>query len=190
MESSNLAGLCGLRPLLALLPVGTDISMLTHSRGAAVALGVAANPALSDRKVAQARCTPEPPPGHLGHVALVAFAPAVGEGVIVQQGKVPPSILAVFDRIYVGFNHFDKSTSKTFMGIRFGSGAFGDTRLASNEAFLTLVETQAAGAVQHETFSQKRHAIGAYLAVQPQSACLLWAGWLIDKRPDGCATTR
>lgn len=188
--SSNLAGQCGLRPLLALLPVGTNITFVTHSRGAAVALTVATDPPEEDRRRAD-RCDPVPPaPVTLGDVALIAFAPAVGDGLVRKEKVVPDDLFATFDRIYIGFNHSDKYTSKTFLGVRLGGKVVADTRLASDVKYRDLVEQGSGGRIAHENYTQKRHAIGAYLASEPQSLCLFWAGRLLAKEPAGCRVRR
>lgn len=189
--SSNLAGQCGLRPLLALLPPGTDITFVTHSRGAAVALSVATDPP-EDKDRRAGRCAPvPPPPATLGDVALVAFAPAVGDGLVRKDDAVPADLFALFDHIAIGFNHADEQTSKTMLGIRLGGGLLGDTRLASDERYRDSVEAASGGRMGHETFTQKRHAIGAYFAAEQQSQCLLWAGRLRDREPaGGCQVKR
>ena len=188
--SSNLAGQCGVRPLLALLPEGTDVTFVTHSRGAAVALSVATDPPEDKGRRAE-RCTPVPPsPTRLGDVALVAFAPAVGDGLVRKDDAVPEDLFQFFDRVYIGFNHADEQTSKTMLGIRLGGSVLGDTRLASDERYRDEIEAASGGRMQHETFTQKRHAIGAYFAAEQQSRCLLWAGRLREQEPVGCEVRR
>ncbi|CAN5337174.1 hypothetical protein BH10PSE13_BH10PSE13_18670 [soil metagenome] len=188
--SSNLAGQCGLRPLLALMPDQSDVTFVTHSRGAAVALSVATDPPDDEGRRAE-RCMPIPPsPTGLGDVALVAFAPAVGDGLVRKDDRVPADLFQFFDHIYIAFNHEDEQTSKTMLGIRLGGSILGDTRLASDERYRDQVEAQSGGLMGHETFTNKRHAIGAYFAAEQQSQCLLWAGRLRELEPAGCHVKR
>lgn len=189
LGSSNLAGQCGLRPLLSQLPPGTDVTFVTHSRGAAVALAVATDPPVGSGRAAE-RCSPLPaPPSTLGDVALVAFAPAVGDGLVRKDGVVPPDLFLTFDRIYVGFDPQDPQTSKSVLGVRLG-GLLGDTRLGSDAGYLAEVEAGSAGRISHESFDQRDHALGAYFAQERQSRCLLWAGRLTETQPEGCMVKR
>lgn len=100
MTYSNLAGMCGLRRVLRLLPRGTKASFVTHSRGAAVALGAVTNPIY--QRVNHCNVTGLPD-GSLADSFLVAFAPAIGDGHMRnKEGAVVNDMYRNLDRIYVG----------------------------------------------------------------------------------------
>lgn len=190
LSYSNFAGMCGLRTLLAALPDGTDVTFLTHSRGAAVALGAVNDPEFDPH--IEKPCNPPPlPRGKLGDAALVAFAPAVGDG-HVRRGPGDP-IRKIYDHIeafYVGFAARDEATSKSFLGLRIGGFRGGDTRLGSEDGYFTDVAESLGGGLQREIFHQKEHDWEAYMSQDLQTRCLLWAGRMIGVRPERCSVTR
>lgn len=190
MTYSNLAGMCGLRPLLELLPDGTRATFLTHSRGAAVALSAISDP-LFDPTI-RVPCTPPPlRSGKLADAALVAFAPAIGDGHMREKdGRVDLDMYSNLAGLYVGFARNDSATSKTHFGIRLGGFRAGDTRLGSEPAYFELIAAGAGGRLQREIFTQTEHDWEAYMSQDRQTRCLFWAGRLIDAQPEGCTVRR
>ena len=191
MTYSNMAGMCGLRPLLELLPDGTRTTFLTHSRGAAVALSAISDP-LFDRERVKVACTLPPlRSGKLGDAALVAFAPAIGDGHMREEdGSIDLDMYSNLVGFYVGFARNDYATSKTQLGIRLGGYRAGDTRLGSEPAYFDLIAAGAGGRLQREIFTQTEHDWEAYVAQDRQTRCLFWAGRLIDREPEGCSVRR
>lgn len=190
MSYSNMAGMCGLRPLLELLPDGTRTTFLTHSRGAAVALAAISDP-LFDPKIRLACELPPLRPGKLADAALVAFAPAIGDGHMREtDGRTDLDMYSNLAGFYVGFAENDFATSKTHFGIRLGGYRAGDTRLGSEPAYFDLIAGGSGGRLQREVFTQTEHDWEAYVAQDQQTRCLFWAGRLIDTRPEGCSVRR
>lgn len=183
---SNVAGEVGLRRILNRLPQGTDITFLTHSRGAAVALSALFRP-FYDTMIE----VPPPDPlegGRLGDIVLVAFAPAIGNGHMEQ-----PDLWTHLDAMYVGFNANDPATSKKpLLGAGPSRRKFGDTGLGSSEAYFLDLQRQFGGGgrmpLQREVFRHGSHDWARYLKDARQADCLLWAGKvLVDKPAEGCA---
>ena len=185
---SNLAGLCGLRRVLTALPQDRDVTFLTHSRGAAVALSAATDPEWD----AHIKVCPSPDrPSSDADIRLVSYAPAVGDGHIRDAaGAVQLKHYDYFDRIYAGFNPIDSATSKSRLGIRIGGRRGGDTRLGSEKSYIELIKARSQGRFDYVSFSSADHSWAAYLAARDPSECLLWAGKLIDQRPTDCSLER
>lgn len=195
MTYSNRAGQCGLRRLMALLPEGTDVTFVTHSRGAAVALSALADPRYDD---GIRTCDPAPaPPAQLGDVRIASFAPAIGDGHVLQGGQRGLAAYPQIDGMVVGFGPNDTATDKHKYGVDISERFMGDTRFAANDAYYRQVEAGSAGRLQRETFLQSEHAWPAYLgAYEPYRAnsriarCVLWAAFALARGPEGCAVRR
>ncbi|HEY7810951.1 MAG TPA: hypothetical protein VIA98_11275 [Allosphingosinicella sp.] len=192
ITSSLLAGTCGLRPLLGRLPEGTNVTLITHSRGGAIALA-----AFTKANIYAPRQCPVPPvPSQLGNVRAVAFAPALGDGIIRRddngdgRAELAADLFDQLDRLYVGFNPRDPATAKRYFGVSIGARRGGDTRLASDRAYLAEVEGQSAGRMQHVEFSHPSHPLQNYLRNEALTRCLLWAGQIIEERPADCGLAR
>lgn len=187
---SNLAGMCGLRRIATALPEGTKVTFVTHSRGAAVALSTATDP-LFDDGIVTCPLSDRPTIAKLGDVALVAYAPAVGDGHMRdRKAKPASSYYGYFDGIYVGFNKRDPATSKTYAGIKLGGRRGGDTRLGSEPDYIDSIAQASGGRLQYVNFNQRFHGWGTYLADKTNSDCLLWAGRLISAKPPKCELSR
>lgn len=190
MTYSNLAGTCGLMALLHRLPAGTDVTFLTHSRGAAVALGSVSDPVF-DPGIKKKCLEPggsAPKPVQLGDVRLVAFAPAIGSGHARQ-----PDLFDLLDRMYVGWNPNDPAVTKKKFGIDVPDDFAGDTRLGGNEAYLKEIDALWAskpGAFQRAEFKRRSHDWPDYFTLHRPASCLLWAGKVIEVKPDRCDITR
>lgn len=190
MTYSNMAGMCGLRPLLELLPNGTRTTFVTHSRGVAVALSAISDP-LFGPKIRVACKLPPLSSGKLADSALVAFAPAIGDGHMREtDGRIDIDMYSNLEGFYVGFARNDVATSKTHFGIRLGGYRAGDTRLGSEPAYFDLLAKGSGGRLQREIFTQSEHDWEAYMAQDLQTRCLFWAGRLIDTAPEGCTVRR
>ena len=181
---SNLAGQVGLRRLIDALPDGLDLTFLTHSRGAAVAISALVDP-VYDPGIRVPPTQPLPS-GSVARSTLIAFAPAIGNGHVEQ-----PDLARRLHRFYVGFNPRDYATRK-LVGI---PGRLGDTRLNADDAYYRRIESElnrgGANVMQREILSQSFvHDWEAYFANDRGARCLLWAGRLIASRPDSCAVTR
>lgn len=195
---SNHAGDCGLRDILRRLPVGTDVTFLTHSRGAAVALSSISDPKYDKGISSDCKSTMagHALPDQLGDVRVVAFAPAIGDG-HVREGKdaARTDIFRRVDRFYVGYNPNDPAVTKKYFGISIPDRFGGDTRLGGNAAYVLHIDKlfSDAGltdAFQYELFERKSHDWEEYIATAKPADCLLWAGKLIKKAPDGCRVVR
>jgi len=195
---SNHAGDCGLRDLLRRLPAGTDVTFLTHSRGAAVALAALSDPKY-DRGISNACRSTTPShalPEQLGDVRLVAFAPAIGDGHMrVSRDVARTDIFARLDRMYAGYNPNDPAVTKKHFGINVPDRLGGDTRLGGNEIYLHHLDELFANAgfqasFQYERFERKSHDWDQYIAMTTQADCLLWAGMILANPPKGCSVTR
>jgi hypothetical protein len=195
---SNHAGDCGLRAVLRRLPPGTDVTFLTHSRGAAVALAAVSDPSY-DKGISNA-CRSSMPghalPEQLGDVRLVAFAPAIGDGHVragVNAGRA--DIFTPLDRFYVGYNPNDPAVTKKHFGINIADRFGGDTRLGGDEGYVRHVDELFAkekleNSFQIVRFDRKSHAWPDYVALRDKANCLLWAGRLVAERPPGCLLLR
>lgn len=195
---SNHAGGCGLRDILRRLPEKTDVTFLTHSRGAAVALSSISDPEY-DRGIegaCKSGTAGHSLPTQLADVRLVAFAPAIGDGHLpTSVNTARTGIFAVLDRLYVGYNPNDPAVTKRYFGINLPDRYGGDTRLGGNEAYVRHVDGLLADAglaehFQYEAFGRKSHDWDQYVAMTKPAECLLWAGMLIREAPNGCGLTR
>lgn len=196
MTYSNRAGQCGLRELVRLFPAGTDVTMITHSRGAAVAMSVFANP-VYDSGIDSCG-SPSEPPAQLGDVRLASFAPAIGDGHVLQQDRTRGlSAYPQIDGMIIGFDPNDPATGKRKLGIDIAERRMGDTRLGANELYYREFEKGGAGRVQREQFTQPDHSWSAYLGKTPpdtgnaaRAKCVLWAAYAISSKPESCAVRR
>ena len=198
MTYSNHAGDCGLRDLLRLMPNGTNVTFLTHSRGAAVALSALSDPKY-DRHISQ-DCKSTFPgheyPDQLGDVRLVAFAPAIGDGHVRESKNTPVTeTFNRLDRFYVGYNPNDPAVTKKYFGINLADNFAGDTRLGGNEGYVANLDKILAsqGLVdefQFERFERRSHDWPQYIVQWSQARCLLWAGKLIEGPAAGCQVYR
>jgi hypothetical protein len=195
---SNHAGDCGLRDILRRLPSGTDVTFLTHSRGAAVALA-----AISDAKYDEGItnvCRSSMPghslPAQLGDVRLVAFAPAVGDGHVRAGVDIARAdIFARLDRFYVGYNPNDPAVTKKYFGIDIPDRFGGDTRLGGNEGYVRHIDELFAkekleASFQVVRFDRKSHDWRDYVALSDRANCLLWAGKLVTGPSPGCTLSQ
>lgn len=189
---SNTAGSCGLRRIMAALPRGTSVTYLTHSRGAAVALSTASE---LDWAPKIKHCPPPPRPvaaganseSGRGDVVLVAYAPAVGDGELRwAEGDLPRRHFDYFRRIVLGIKAHDIATSK----VRLGGRYWGDTRAGSDEGYVRALAGPAPIDIEYRVFHGSEHTWSAYLEETGPSRCLLWAGLLIEAKPEGCELTR
>jgi len=195
---SNHAGDCGLRDILRRLPTGTDVTFLTHSRGAAVALSSLFDPKY-DKGITnncQSSIMGHSLPDQLGDVRLVAFAPAIGDGHMRDsRDAARTGIFKRLDRLYIGYNPNDPAVTKNYFGINIPDRFAGDTRLGGNTGYVELIDKMLANAglgdaFQFERFSRKSHDWEEYVTMSKETGCLLWAGKLITREPAGCSVTR
>ena len=198
MTYSNHAGDCGLRDLLRLLPQGTDVTFLTHSRGAAVALSSLSDPDY-DSKITQnckSNSLGHEYPSQLGDVRLVAFAPAIGDGHVREIRDIPTTnFFERLDRFYVGYNPNDPAVTKKYFGIDVPDRVAGDTRLGGDESYIKhldeiLTKRGLSEVFQYERFERHSHDWPQYVVQWKQAECLLWAGKLIEAPAAGCMVHR
>jgi hypothetical protein len=198
MTYSNLAGACGLRDLLTRLPAGTDVTFVTHSRGAAVALSAAADP-LFDPKIDTACLSAPgdaPRPLQLGDVRLVAFAPALGDGHLrARDGTPRTDLFEVIDHIYSSVDRNDPAVTKSLWKFTLPDKLGGDTRFGGTPIYVEGIDGLFAerGHVDdfaQVTFTQPTHHWMRYLGETDNARCLLWAGAVLRDRPSGCALRR
>lgn len=195
MTYSNHAGDCGLRAVLRRLPAGTDVTFLTHSRGAAVALA-AVSDAKYDPGITNDCQSSEPGhalPTQLGDVRLVAYAPAIGDGHLRDGAALKPSLFTVLDRFYPGFNPNDPAVTKAIaLGIKIPARMAGDTRFGGSPSYVEHIRQLATSAgkgnaLQPSPFSRKSHDWAEYMALTENADCMLWAGKLISAPTGACS---
>jgi len=195
---SNHAGDCGLRDVLRRLPPGTDVTFLTHSRGAAVALAAISDPKYDEgiTNACQSSMPGHSLPKQLGDVRLVAFAPAIGDGhVRAGVDEARADIFAQLDRFYVGYNPNDPAVTKKYFGINIPDRFGGDTRLGGNEGYVRHVDElfekeKLRDSFQVVRFDRRSHDWRDYIALQDSANCLLWAGKLVAGPSPGCTLSR
>lgn len=188
---------CGLRDLLSRLPAGTDVTFVAHSLGAAAAIDAVVPPPPSWKAV---KCTEGknvmPVPAALGDVRIVAFAPAIGAGQLLDgANRIESARFAGLARLYSAWNPNDPAVTKRQLGLNLPDTIGGDTRLGGNTGFVEKVRRLFAGAdmktrFQPLRFEQKSHALPAYLADRERARCVLWAAMLLPEQPDGCTLSR
>ena len=198
MTYSNLAGACGFRELLGKLPAGTNVTFLTHSRGAAVGLSAAGTP-LFDRDISTPCLKdgrgPERP-NQLGDVRLTAFAPALGDGHLrARDGTVRGDLFDIIDRVYSTVNKEDPAVTKSLGPISLPDKFAGDTRFGGTPAYVEMIDSKFAARghdadFAHLTFDQPSHDWMRYLGNDTEAKCLLWAGKILRDRPETCGLTR
>ncbi|RRS06497.1 alpha/beta hydrolase [Pseudoalteromonas sp. J010] len=182
---SNIAGQVGLRKLLNRLPHNTNLTIITHSRGAGVAFSAISNPVYDKHII-----VPEFEDyagDNISSLNIVAIAPAVGNGHPLGD---PSSILNQNSRVFIGFNENDPALQKS----KVGSGKFGDTSLGTDNKFYLKAEKLAN--VQHLTLQRvvyenyNEHGIRGYIDLQAQTDCLFWAANLFNDQPQNCSLSR
>lgn len=198
MTYSNLAGSCGFRELLAKLPTGTNVTFLTHSRGAAVALSAAATP-LFDRGISTP-CVSKgggpARPTQLGDVRLASFAPAIGDGHLrARDGTVRTDLFDIIDRVYSTVDKNDPAVTKHYGPINLSDKFAGDTRFGGTPAYVDLIDAKFAAQghgedFAHVTFIQPSHDWMRYLGDNSAAKCLMWAGAILKNRPESCGLER
>lgn len=198
MTYSNLAGACGLRALLGHLPAATNLTFLTHSRGAAVALSAIADP-LFDKKIDTGclRQTDNPKrPLQLGDVRLIAFAPAIGDGHLrARDGSVRTDNYDVIDGIYSSLDPNDPAVTKSGLGVSLPDKLGGDTRFGGTESYVGLIDRLFAAQNHSDdfaqiAFTQPTHDWMRYLGETNNAQCLMWAGGIFRDRPQTCALVK
>lgn len=187
---------CGLRDLLARLPAGTDVSFIAHSLGAVAALDTMAAPPQGWPAVTcTGRTGPAPVPANLGEVRIAAFAPAVGDRQLSDQGRIDPARFAALNRLYIAWNPRDPAVTKHGKGINLPDTLGGDTRLGGNARFVAQIAAEFAKGgggrlFQPLEFSQPSHELATYLADRDRAACVLWAAKVLPDQPEGCTLER
>lgn len=198
MTYSNLAGACGLRDLLTRLPAGTDLTFLTHSRGAAVALSALADP-LFDKNIDTACLSQSqgaPQPMGLGDVRLVAFAPAIGDGHLRDRNGAPRTdLFDIIDRIYSSVDRHDPAVTKSAWKFTLPDKLGGDTRFGGTPIYVEGIDALFAARGHRDdfaqvTFTQPTHHWMRYLGETGNARCLLWAGGVLRNQPTGCGLVR
>ncbi len=185
LTHSNKAGQVGLRRLINKLPENTDLTILTHSRGAGVAFSAVLNPKHGTKVSKPKFETFEG--GNLGKIRIISIAPAVGTNHPVEKLS---RLLPAGSKVFIGFNSEDETLKKSKGKIKVGAGKFGDTRLGSDDEFYKSAETLAnknSIILQRVSYANyKEHAIKGYIDKEESTNCLFWAATLIDEKPSGC----
>ncbi|HEY9031977.1 MAG TPA: hypothetical protein VIM93_11495 [Kangiella sp.] len=198
---SNLAGQIGLRSILNGIKHPIDVSFVTHSRGAAVAVSAISNPIYDpgieapqeeDDNKHKFLGYSEPNFGTINDVSFVFFAPAIGNGHFWPgiDEFLPDDRVAHF---YFGTNPDDFATSKSIVP----SQAFGDTSLGGNQDAINLVKSEYSENnelinIQQEKFIHgSEHGIPGYFSPVNGSKpeCMLWASGLRKEKPNDCKLT-
>lgn len=162
---SNLAGQVGLRRVLQKLERPVDITFVTHSRGAAVAMSTVFTP-LYDRHIVGDSSEPLTRE-HVKSIDMLMLAPAIGDGHL-ADGVISTRDEEVPVRMFVVANKKDKATCKSI----FGSRRRGDTSLGcgKREGYIRAVKSDLNERknmkFEYAIFSEKQdgHGIGTYLA--------------------------
>lgn len=198
MTYSNLAGACGLRALLGHLPAATNVTFLTHSRGAAAALSAIANP-LFDKKIDTGclRQTDSPKrPLQLSDVRVIAYAPAIGDGHLrARDGSARVDYYDVIDRIYSSLDPNDPAVTKSGLGVSLPDKLGGDTRFGGTESYVGLIDKLFAEQSHSDDFAQVAFTQPTqdwmrHLDETNNARCLMWAGGIFRDRPETCTLVR
>lgn len=202
MTYSNLAGQVGLRKLLNELDDGADINIITHSRGAGVAVSAFSDPKYDSAKY---NCDPAKPfdkqkyqvcvppfesvdKKQFARVNLIMIAPAIGRGHQIKQLKknMPEN-----SGVYIGFNDNDPALLKSMLK----SNQFGDTSFgAVNDYYHSIsnevnIDKQWMQRVRY--LGYHKHALNGYLnSTNDDTSCLFWAANLLDMKPRDCGLSR
>lgn len=186
---SNVAGQVGLRKLINKLPADTDLTIVTHSRGAGVAFSAISNPIYDSHIVVPD--FEEFDGRNISNLNIVSIAPAVGNGH--PMGDLT-TMLPARSKVFIGFNENDPALQKSQGKIKVGSNKFGDTSLGTDNEFYMAAARSANVSrtvlqrVVYEGYSD--HAIKGYVDNENQTKCLFWASSLLDEKPSACPLTR
>lgn len=173
---SNLAGTHGLRTILQGLDKEVDVRFVTHSRGAAVALSSLINPIYDPHIIHEDDPALDNP--KIRSVKILAFAPAVGAGHLVED--INRQLIGRTVELFVGLNQDDIITSKFFSVPRL----YGTSELGSN---INYVREQIA--LKRPNFPirafefkhGRKHALDEYLNNAPELSRCMFA--LVDLAP-------
>lgn len=186
MTYSNIAGQVGLRKLINRLPENTELTLITHSRGAGVAFSAISNPVYDDHIVV--------PPfeklkgTNISKLNIVSIAPAVGNGHPIGDLS---ELLPIDSKVFIGFNANDPVLKKSQGKFVIGSERFGDTSLGVNDEFYLAAErkvNQSRVVLQRVVYNgYDAHGIRGYIDNTVSSDCLFWAAKLIVEKPTECS---
>lgn len=188
---SNRAGQVGLRKIFHRLS-DEDVSVITFSRGAAVALSSIIDPLYDDPKIGRRPFEPLDL-SKMPRLKMALIAPAVGSGHFIKAGdghleKVGKKFKESGIKICVGFNPDDPQLNKYLKpyGAKFG----GDTRLGVDDGYYRKVakELNTAGKVLQrvEYKGLLSHPLPGYVGKTEATNCLLAGLGLTDKDPGNC----
>lgn len=175
LAHSELAGQRALRSIMARITEDVDVRIVTHSRGAAVAMAMLTCPGGE-----RAACAPQLANKHIKSIMIAAVAPAIGLRDL--QVAALPSNQPV--ELVLGFNRKDIASGKYFLPNFSGSA----TDLGSDTATLgKAMATQHPNVKLHAVeFSHgPEHALEAYFDRAPEVARCMYA--LIGLQPAGRA---
>lgn len=170
---SNLAGTHGLRTILQGLKNEVDVRFVTHSRGAAVALSSLIDPKYDthiDREDDPALNNPK-----IKSVKILAFAPAVGAGHLVED--IDRQLIGRPVRLFVGLNQKDMITSKFFSVPRL----YGTSELGSSIDYMReqiALKRQNLPIRAFEFTHGRQHGLADYLRNAPELSRCMFA--LVD----------
>lgn len=198
---SNLAGQIGLRPILNGIKNPIDISIVTHSRGAAVAISAISNPIYDSGIEApqEEDINKKAFPGYtdpdfekITNISFVFFAPAIGNGHFWPgiDYFLPHNKVTYF---YLGTNPKDFATSKSIIP----SNAFGDTSLGGRQKAIDTVIREYSNNNKLINIQQIKfvhgsdHGIPGYFSPinGDNPECMLWASGLRKAKPANCQLT-
>lgn len=178
---SNIAGQVGLRKLINRLPDNTDLTVITHSRGAGVIFSAISDPVYDQHIVVPEyeAYTGE----NLSSLNIVSIAPAVGNGHPLEDLS---EVLGERAKVFIGFNENDPALQKS----KVGSGPFGDTSLGTSNKFYLNAEKLANAEhliLQRVIYNNyNRHGVRGYIDAEPKTDCLFWAAKLTANKPKNC----
>lgn len=186
---SNIAGQVGLRKLINRLPIETDLTVVTHSRGAGVIFSAISNPLYDDHIVVPD--FEEFKGSNISNLNIVSIAPAVGNG---HPTDDLSKVLPEGAKIFIGFNESDPALQKSQGKIKVGSNKFGDTSLGTDNEFYLAAEKSANTArivLQRVVYKgYNAHGIRGYIDAESQTKCLFWASKLVEEKPSACSLVR
>jgi hypothetical protein len=133
---SNFAGQFGLRELIQRLERAVELTFITHSRGAAVALSTVFDPSYDDDIDEPANTTPLTSQ-HVSKANMLFLAPALGDG-HVSKATINESTVQFPIKIFTSSNYEDFANCKSFLK----SESDGDTRLGcgENNSYIKKIE--------------------------------------------------
>lgn len=216
---SNLAGQIGLRKILNGIDLPIELTFVTHSRGAAVAISAISDPIYDDTM-----CAPQEGNGkklnvelcrcHLGDrvklntdfprfsafndrnfnsINLVMFAAAVGKGHFWQGTDI---YFQNQDKIgmFIGTNKRDFATNKLLGNHEnFGDTSMGGNQPVIDEIMLSMDSQQSRIHIQQLIFKKGfYHGLSEYFGEQNSGKpeCMMWAGHLRAVKPADCSIDR